>query len=114
MKNAFTLTGKATPDYLRVPHPGTTTNSRRTIMNAPTTDPKPAAVLPKLLICSDIARLIAKKRGHCNRVSVWRAIKRLKLRPIATTGKNLQLYSEEQAATIEANLRSANNGSGSK
>lgn len=73
--------------------------------------PSPPAVAPAdLLTCSAIAELIAGTRGNCNRSSVWRAIKRLKISPALIIGK-YSFYTQANAETISTEMR-RHNGKG--
>jgi hypothetical protein len=67
--------------------------------------PKPPASVGIALTCSDIATQIAASgRGSCDRSTVWRVIKRLKIEPTIKAGR-YSLYSAEDAKKIAATIR---------
>lgn len=62
-----------------------------------------------LLTTTDIADRIAATRGQCNAVTVWRAIRRLKIEPAQTAGRQqIKLYTEADAVRIGDELRAPN------
>jgi len=58
--------------------------------------------------CLAMARAIAATRGHCNRVSVWRAIQRLQLEPVIINEQGYKFYSAEQLSQVREQLRTPN------
>ncbi len=66
---------------------------------------------PLLLTTTDIADRIAKTRGKCNSTSVWRVIRKLKIPPAQSPGRNrIMLYTAADADKIEQELRAPNKG----
>lgn len=76
--------------------------------------PPSAPAVPTLLSCSDIARRIRRKRGSCDRVSVWRAIQRLQLEPALKTAGGICFYNKEQAEAVADDMRKATRKSDGK